>query len=374
MRKYNSDSIKDFLLKKYGYIYLYGEINGIQSVITAKDDYGYLYLCNISKMISRGNNSRRFHTSNPYTIQNINLYLKLNTDNEFECISECYINNKSNLEFRHLKCGRIIKNKWINIYRGRYKNNIMPNKTGLFCEHCTTKHIESAHALVLKQVWLHEHKDTIVEEKSCYNPNTNHVLPTDIVNHRLKVAIEIQSWFHDFEYQKYKDDIKKRFWIDKGYQFYSVDHRNYSILEVVQLFFPNIKKIPSYIDYEYSNKFDDITAQRLINKYLSVNKVSQIMNCNPHLIYNAIQNKRIEYPHNYINNKYVSVVQLDLNQNFIKCFDNISMAQKEIGINGIARALQLGRNYCGGYYWIKKEDYETNNYTITKTRLKQKHA
>ena len=91
------------------------------------------------------------------------------------------------------------------------------------------KNIESSHALVLKQVWLYEYPDTITEDKSCINPLTNHPLPTDIVNHNLKIAIEIQSWFHDFKDQQEKDEIKRNFWINKGYSFYALDQRDYTI-------------------------------------------------------------------------------------------------------------------------------------------------
>lgn len=370
MQKYTFDEIKEMLYEKYGYTYVNGDFKGIKSMLVCTDKNKYMYMCNIEKMIYNNTKPILVHSLNPYSLYNINRFLEINGNNEFICISNKYINNKTELEFKHLKCGRIIKNKWINICRGRYKNNVGKNKTGLFCEHCETKQLESTHALVLKQVWLHEYKDTIVEDKSCYNPNTKYIMPTDIVNHRLKIAIEIQSWFHDFENQKLKDEIKRKFWIDKGYKFYSIDQRDYTVLQMIQLFFPFIKEIPSYIDFSYSNKFDDVTAQNLLNQYKSVNKVSKVMKCNPHLIYDAISHKRISYPSNYINNSFNQVVQLDLNCNFIKEYDTIQLAQKENNITGISQTLRNGRNYCGGYYWVKKSNYY-KGCKIIKTRLKK---
>lgn len=374
MQKYTFEGIKDFLFNNYGYEYVSGEYNGINSLLTAKDTFGYMYLCNIQKMMYKKTKSKIVHTSNPYSIRNINNFLRLNANCEFICISERYVNNKTELEFKHLKCGRTIKNKWINISRGRYRDNVSQNKTGLFCEHCDAKHLESTHALVLKQVWLHEHTDTVVEDKSCANPKTGHVMPTDIVNHRLKIAIEIQSSFHDFKRQKEKDCIKSAFWLNNGYKFYNPDQREYTVLEMIKLFFPNINEIPSYIDLSYSNKFDDITAQALLNEHKSVRIVSEIMNCREHLIYDAIANGRISYPDDYTNNRFNQVVQLDLNYNYIDSFETISSAQKKTGVIGISYVLRHRRNYCGGYYWVRKSDYESGDYRIVETRLKNKKA
>lgn len=374
MQKYTIEDIKSFLREKYGYEYLFGKITGRKSIVTAFDDDGYLYNCNIDKMMTKGTKSKIVHKTNPHSIYNINLYLDANTGGEFVCISDNYINNTSELDFIHINCGRKIKAKWINVYRERYTENIGNNKTGLYCEHCTSKKLESTHALVLKQVWLHEHPDTTVEDMSCINPLTNRCLPTDIVNHRLKIAIEVQSWFHDFEYQQMKDNIKKKYWIDRGYSFYQVDQRDYSVLEMIRLFFDYIDTIPNYIDFDYSNKFDDVAAQNLLNESLSVSYVANEMNCSPHIIYDAIYNNRIKYPLEYVNNCYTSVVQLDLNQKYINEYETISKAQKNTGVNGISYVLRNGRNYCGGYYWVKRDEYYSGTYTIKSTRLKNRIA
>ena len=368
--KITFEEIKNILLER-GYTYVSGDYHGIESKLTCLNEDGYLVLCNIQHMLYRNRGAKPFHSNNPYSIQNIKRFVIENTDGEYECVSEKYINNRSPLQFKHCKCGRVFENKWINIYRNRYTDNVIENKTGLFCPFCEAKQLESTHALVLKQIWLHEEPDTVVEDKSCINPNTSRTLPTDIVNHRLKIAIEIQSWFHDFEDQKKKDEIKRNFWIDKDYRFYAVDHRDYSVLEMVQLFFPKINTIPDYIDFEYSNKFDDVLAQRLLNETMSIPKVAEIMKCDEHKIYDAIYNNRISYPDNYKNACFSPVVQLDLNGNFIAVYDTIKGAIDKTGVMHIAYVLQKGRNYSGGYYWIYKEDYDSRNYTLSEFRSKK---
>ena len=45
-----------------------------------------------------------FHVSNPYTIDNINLYLFNETNGEYECISDAYLGNKIPLVILHKKC------------------------------------------------------------------------------------------------------------------------------------------------------------------------------------------------------------------------------------------------------------------------------
>ena len=71
----------------------------------------------------------------------------------------------------------------------------MPNRKDKYykqCPNCNTNKTESNHASILKQIFIHEYPDTSIEDKSCINPKTKRPFPTDIVNHRMKIAIEIQ--------------------------------------------------------------------------------------------------------------------------------------------------------------------------------------
>ena len=334
------------------------------------DNDGYKYKVDYSSVMS-GRRMETFSKSNPFAIYNVNIYLKKYTNGTYKCISEKFLGTTELLEISHIPCGRTFKNSWSNIYRKRCLDKPGENKTGAICPFCDSVQLESTHALVLKQVWLHEYSDTEVEEKSCINPITKHYLPTDIVNHRLKIAIEIQSWFHDFEDQKIKDNIKKNYWLSRGYDFYDPDQRDYTILEMIQLFFPQYDKIPNYIDFGYSNKINDIEIQKLLNNGLGVVEISKIVNCKPHQIYDAIQYGRITYPENYQRRDYTSVVQLDNNLNYIAEFKTLKEAQKVTGITSglISSALRSKTHYSNGYYWIKKDDYYNNNYSIQKSRL-----
>lgn len=358
------------ILSQHGYTYVDGEYKNPYSKLTCTDSDGYYVFGCLDKLVNRGHNFPVVHVSNPYSIDNIKRMVNEFTDGEFDCISNEYKGNNKELNFRHNVCGRTFKNKWINIARGRYKSNASTNKTGLFCPHCQTKQLESMHALVLKQVWLHEEPDTVVEDGSCCNPETSRQLPTDIVNHRLKIAIEIQSWFHDKEKQKRKDAVKREYWINKGYDFYAIDHRDYTILEMIQMFFPYIKNIPDYIDYDYSNKFDTIKAQKLLDEYNSVSYVAELLGCSPHKIYDSIYSGLMHYPDGYHDDGYTAVVQLDLCKNFMCSYNTIKLASDKTGVSasGISGCLNNGRNYSGGYYWVYKDKYDSGDYIIKEYR------
>lgn len=325
------------------------------SPLTCLDNNGYLYDVIYNQIM---NKSYPFPIakSNKYSIQNINTFLNKNTNGEYICLSEHFKNRDERLLIKHLKCGRTFYNSWNNINRKRClsEDNLSTNKTGAKCPHCECNQLESTHALVLKQVWLHEFPDTVVEDKSCVNPDTNHPLPTDIVNHNQKIAIEIQSWFHDFEGQKQKDKIKEKYWKSIGYNFYAVDQRDYTVLEMIQLFFPDIQSVPSYIDLDYSNKIDEQKVQILLNQGYSVSDCENMLGYTKHRIYDAIHYGKITYPQNYRRRDYSPVIQFDKNGNFIAEYSTIKEAIDATGAKHISSALCSGRHCSGGYNWYYK--------------------
>jgi hypothetical protein len=331
------------------------EYTGITSTdLICLDEAGYKYKVIYNSVMS-DRKMETFMVSNPFVIDNINHYLNKNTNGEYECVDSEYVNTRQKINIKHRKCGRVFQNRWSNIYRKRCLDKLGTNKTGALCPFCDATQLESTHALVLKQVWCYEHNDTETEERSCINPNTNHSLPTDIVNHRLKIAIEIQSWFHDFEDQQKKDRIKKNYWINKGYSFYAIDQRDYTVLEMIQLFFPKYKDIPEYIDFGYSNKINDVKIQKLLNDGLKVPEIAKLLKCKSHQIYDAIQYGRISYPSNYISADYTPVVRLDNNLKYIDEFDSIKEAKTITGCNNISSAINSKTHFSGGYYWIERK-------------------
>lgn len=299
--KYNTEIIK-VILKKDGF-FLLEEYIDAKTKMLCKDMDGYYIYITMNNYLSRHGIGRRFDKSNPYSIQNINHYLKIKNI-PFKCISDKYISASDILSFKCSRCGEIINISWRNVNK-----NDKVSRNHIVCLNCDGRN-ESLHASILKQLFLYNYPDTIVEDKTYRNPITNKICPTDIVNHRLKIAIEIQSQWHDFEDIKIKDKMKKDYWLNKNYRFYSPDIRDYSILEMCQIFF-DINELPKWINYEYGNKLNIKEIQNMLNNNLTVLEIADKLSINPRRIYDAIYSKKIFYPSNYkyINNikqKYIS--------------------------------------------------------------------
>lgn len=366
------EKYKEILLA-YGYRYIEGECKNTNSKLKCYDTEGYIVYPSLYKLQNSNKRPRRFDKSNKSSINNINRYLYLHSNGEYICVSNEYLNNTSKLNILHTKCNNVFQTSWTYIQRTKPLNIVIGNSTGACCPFCHLNRKESVHASVLKQVWIHEYPDTICEDSSCINPETKRVLPTDIVNHHLKIAIEIQSKYHDTEKQKIKDEIKKKFWKNKGYKFYSPDIRNYSIIDIIQMFFPNISEIPSYVVLEYEKCIDYFHVQKLLNDGLSVPEISSVINCNPHRIYDGLHSGKLQYPDDYKKRYLSPVVQLDVNYNFIRRYTSISEAERLNDINEgrISACLLKKRNYSSGYIWLYESDYESKNYIISTPRSKK---
>jgi hypothetical protein len=304
-----------------------------------------------------------FSKNNPFILDNINNYLLNEKNGNFICLSSEYINRDSLLDFQCTRCGYKFKLSWFNARRNE------DNHRGIICEYCDGR-LESLHASILKQMFLHYYPDTIVEDPSCINPITNAIMPTDIVNHRLKIAIEVQGQFHERKEQKIKDKIKKEFWINKGYSFYDYKIDGVSILDYIKLFFPEIIQIPDWINYNYSNKLNVHKAQILLNNGMKISEIAKELNVPEHRVYDSIYSKKLFYPDGYNKNNNVSVVKLNLNKEYICTYDSYREAEKEnnIKLGVITSTIFEKRYYAKGFYWIPENLYLSNNYIIPTRR------
>ena len=330
--------------------------------VAYEDVDGYRYSKNVENIIRNTKENKLVGKQNIYSLYNINRYLELHKI-PFKCVSNEYIGAEADMEFECNSCKTHTFASWHDINK---KDN--PNRNYIICPNCGGR-LESVHALVLKQVFKHEHPDTIEEEKSCRNPITGKILPTDIVNHRLKIAIEVQSQWHDSEYSKQKDLIKKQFWIDKGYTFYALDIRDYSVIDMCKVFF-DIDEIPEYINMNYSNKINIKEVQKLLDDDYTVPEIENITGIKRHRIYDAIQSGKIKYPDQYYNSSCSPMIQLDKNGNYIREYSSINEIDRVCGFKrgAISSVLNKGRHYSCGYFWYRKDEYDQTNID-TKSRF-----
>ena len=182
-------------------------------------------------------------------------------------------------------------------------------------------------------------------------------MPTDIVNLRLKLAIEIQSQWHDYPEAKIKDEIKRKFWIGKGYSFYNPDIRDYSILGMCNIFF-DIDEIPDYIRYDYNSKLNIKRIQEMLNENIGVREIADRLNVNPHRIYDAIGSNKLYYPNSYVNKSKSPVVKLDMNNNVIEKYDSVKNAAIVNGIDQkkLSNLLRSNKNEFDNYILKYEKD------------------
>ena len=360
-RKVDIDYIKNILIND-GYKPLDNYIEGTtwHQYIDFEDSLGYRYSC-LLKTIIEHRRPNKFYNSNKFSIYNINRWLNLNGMNNYVCLSHQYISNSDKLKFIHLTCGTVFHASLVEIKDKKCENN--KDLRYKRCPYCYDNLSESRHARILKQIFIHEYSDTIIEERSCVNPKTKYSLPTDIVNHRLKIAIEVQSSYHDTLYQKEKDNYKKNYWINKGYNFYSPDIRDYSIIEMIQLFFPNITSIPSYVKLN-----DDLdkrykTLQSYLDMGYSTHEISHITGLKYSYIYSLIYKGILILPEQYKEKvlKIQKIIQLTKDNQYIQTFDSLSDANRCGYKSGTVRRVLIGeQKYSYGYKWMYEKDYLQN--------------
>ena len=309
-----------------------------------------------------------FSVKNPFIIENINEYLNIRKNGNFKCISkrEDIVSSDTILEFECIRCGTIIKKSLTNLRRDNATHK------GISCPNCDDT-LESLHALVLKQIFKHYYPDSIEEEPSCINPNTGRPMPTDIVNHRLKIAIEIQGQWHKYEKQKERDRIKKEYWINRGYTFYDYEIEGVSILEYIQYFFPDIEEIPDWVKMDYNKKLNLVEIQNKLDSGMKVQAIASELLISPHRIYDALHYNKLHYPSEYIKSTRRPIIMFDMHRNYQKEYNSYSDAARDnnIDVSGILSAVYTKNYYSNEHFWVPKDLYESGNYIIPENRLEK---
>lgn len=109
--------VKEYI-ENLGYQLISEEYINIDQLLVLKDYEEYYYKIRF-KVLQYGGKPKRFHKSNPYTIQNIKLWCKLN-NKPFELLSEEYDGADKKLQWQCLKdgCGEIFKLAWASVSQG----------------------------------------------------------------------------------------------------------------------------------------------------------------------------------------------------------------------------------------------------------------
>lgn len=135
--KFTYKEVKEYI-ESLGYVLISKEyINNMKKLIL-KDKYGYYYMINLNNLKS-GSLSCFVEKRNPYTIQNIKLWCKLN-NKPFELLSKEYKGKENKLQWQCLKegCKEIFKSSW----------NEVRNNYG--CGYCSGKQVGKSNCLATK--------------------------------------------------------------------------------------------------------------------------------------------------------------------------------------------------------------------------------
>lgn len=112
-RKWTLEKVKNYC-NELGYEVLDDIYINVSTKLTLKDKEGYLYSISLNNL-TNGKNPNKFSLYNPYTMDNIKLYIKLNRP-DCELISTEYKNCDEKLQFKCNKCGNNFELCWDRFY------------------------------------------------------------------------------------------------------------------------------------------------------------------------------------------------------------------------------------------------------------------
>jgi len=253
-----------------------------------------------------------------------------------------------------------------------YLRNICESRNVKFrCPNCSNEQKESIMATTLKQVLKYEYPSTEWEFNAGFRTSKNMPSRYDIyVPHLNNLLIECQSEYHDNPEKQKLDKLKKEYAIKSRYNYLAIDKRDYSPLEAIQIFFPEIKEIPDYVDItkDTMRKWDLEEAQELLNEGYTYQEVADIIgtgysNIQGH-VFRGVLKKPEEYKIKRYN-KSIKIACLDIKNNkLIKIYNSITEAAIDLGKNtgNICMVLKKLRNKAYGFKWMYYNEYiELNN-------------
>ena len=220
-------------IESLGYIILERNYKNATSYIHIKDNEGYKYRTTYDNLINAKSTPNKFRKENPYTIENIKNYIKINKLN-VELLSTTYKNCDEKLVFR-CGCGDIFYCSWDKFLQGQTR-----------CEKCSKK--QSSISL-MTQKWLEENGISFIKEKSFKGFNTEFGKPYryDYYIESTNILIEVDGRQH-FEYSEHgvytkerveetqrRDRIKDNFAKENGFKIIRLHYKSFRNDEYIKI-------------------------------------------------------------------------------------------------------------------------------------------
>jgi len=232
---------------------------------------------------------------------------------------------------------------------------------GTRCPRCANERCESIMAITLKQVLKHYYPNTKWEYDIGFKGFSGGKSAYDIYVPDLNLLIECQSEYHDnIEHQKL-DLAKKQYAIDNKYEYIAIDKRNFTQLEAIKLFFPEINSIPDWVDTSMryiKSSWDVKKAQDLLNEGYTIPEIGEILQVPYPILQSGVGRKSLIKPDNYKikqTKQRKKVIQLDLEGNFIQEHDGITLTGYT-ATNVSACCRGKDKSYKG-FKWMYAKEY-----------------
>lgn len=198
---YDIKQVKNFC-KEYGYKLLEDTyINANDFCI--QDKVGYKYKTRYYNIKNSKNKFNKFSYLNPFTIENMLLYIKLNNlPIKLVDKTKRQINvRKDYLDIYCIECGKIFKATWSQItLNKRYR-----------CKRCIKR--ESNNEYYVRK-YLEEKNIDFIQEKRFDNCRNKNVLPFDFYIPSKNIVIEVHGQQHYYKTKRFTETLEKRQEID----------------------------------------------------------------------------------------------------------------------------------------------------------------
>lgn len=108
------------VVEKYKFAFIESYVNNEETRVVMKDNIGYRYDVSLKDFSNKEKKTVKFvHVGNPFSLENIKLWIELENKN-FKVINESfYVNSKEKIDFLCEKCGEIFASSWNDIHSGK---------------------------------------------------------------------------------------------------------------------------------------------------------------------------------------------------------------------------------------------------------------
>lgn len=215
------------------------------------------------------------------------------------------------------------------------------------CNKCNTDKQESLMATTLKQVLRHHYLKTEWEYDLGFRGFKNGISKYDIFVPEINTAIECQSRYHDTAEQKSIDNKKREYATSNGYKYVSIDSRNHTPLQSIQIFFPDIKEIPNYVDVkEYTIKnYKYEQVQELLDNGCTYREISDVLNVKHAYIRQIIHRGGLSRPEGHHRSNYNKIVCINTKEIFYSAVE--ASARYMVNSSGVIKCCKGMRRSAG---------------------------